>query len=308
MTVYYPYFRSKTYECKAVANAAHVMAKNGKITPIFEPVKVNSSPLISRAAKFQAAGLRVAVVLNPQVGELVGSVSAPANILASMRAAGGQVSKGWIVDQLTSLSDVTALAGDALPIVFVHRGVPTDPHVTAALVAFPSAEHLFHEGTTSVVHIQGFPPANRALLRDGFQAQVRNSAYPPQSFFSDLHLTYKGAGYSGFGDFQIVGTDYSLGGGPAYAVAIHVTEDAGTMIICNHFISTTNLTVANPGGKFAEAVKALAQYVAAHPGKIDQSTACQEFLAHYQSGHFPGLGDVKRLSIQHHLELMSTIV
>lgn len=51
----------------------------------------------------------------------------------------------------------------------------------------------------------------------------KNADYPPIEEFSDLHITFGEEGMDGFGDFLIVGDDYTEGGGPAYAVAIHLT-------------------------------------------------------------------------------------
>jgi len=79
---------------------------------------------------------------------------------------------------------------------------------------------------------------NRILVRNGFKAQKKNAHYPPTEHFSDLHITYPDEGMDGFGDYLIIGDEYKESGGPAYAVAIHLTyldEDDDMNIF--HFIS-----------------------------------------------------------------------
>lgn len=305
---YYPYLRAKTYDVKAALNAAPTLAKNGKILPIFEPVSDPSTTLVKHASAFGKSGLAVALVLNPLVGELIGSGAKTLKMLNDMQAAGANVLPAFAVAANTTASAVRAFQAQfSTGTVYVHFGVPVAN--VAALLAAGSGTHVFMNNATSSAHQAGFGKSPRVLLSDGFQAQSKNAAYPPQSFFGDLHLTYSSLGYDGFGDFAIVGYKFTTSGGPAYAVAIHMTEDFQKQgIFCNHFLSTSNQTPTDPAGKFGEAVAALARYCAQHPGKLDFSQGCKELLQHHNAGTFPGLGSVKRMAVQHHLELMSTLV
>jgi len=156
-----------------------------------------------------------------------------------------------------------------------------------------------------------FKDGQAVLIRDGFRKK-KNSEYvdPDVEHFSDLHLTYKDEGMSGFGDFLTVGDGYAEGGGPAYAVAIHLTfidDDSDSSMFIRHFVSDTNLTPADPAGKFSEALGKLAIAVRAPRSKILVTNAVREFLALHDRGHYPGLGYVKKLSMRHHLELMAEI-
>lgn len=308
MAKYFPYLRAKTFDLIAVERASGPLVANGKIMPILEPVRVATGPLLRRAAAFGAAGLSVSLVMNPQVGELYGNPQATVQLLAGMRGAGATVVPVLIVHSQLHAPEVQAFRAHVQhgAAIYLHFDVPSPPVVTAIRASAPTA-HVFLDGATSSAHQTAFQ--NRALLRDGFSAQVRNASYPAQSFFSDLHLTYATLNFVGFGDFATIGGRYVEGGGPAYAVVIHMTEDRQNQgVYCNHFLSSSNATTANPGGKFGQAVATLAAYSQAHPGRIDFSTSCQELLRHHANGHFPGLGDIKRLSIQHHLELMARLV
>ena len=151
---------------------------------------------------------------------------------------------------------------------------------------------------------------NKILLRDGFQRKI-NRDYPELEFFSDLHVTYEDEKINGFGDFLIVGDDYSDSGGPAYAVAIHLTfidkEQYGGMYVY-HFVSDTQHTPKNPAGKFAEALNKLVHKVNEENSKIYKSTAISEFLKLYKQQHFPGLAYVKKLSMKHHIETLAEVL
>ena len=92
--LYYPFFRAKQNEVIAVADLAATLARNGKVLPIFEPVKVSSPTLVNHATKFAAAKLTVGLILNPQVGELVGSTAQTTQLLGHMRAKGATVLPG----------------------------------------------------------------------------------------------------------------------------------------------------------------------------------------------------------------------
>lgn len=76
MAKYFPFLRAKQFDLKAVERAAAALVQNGDIMPILEPVRVATTNLVRRAARFAAAGLEVGLVMNPQVGELSGNPQA----------------------------------------------------------------------------------------------------------------------------------------------------------------------------------------------------------------------------------------
>ncbi len=113
----------------------------------------------------------------------------------------------------------------------------------------------------------------------------------------------------GFGDYLIVGDEYSESGGPAYAVAIHLTylgNDDDMFVY--HFISDQTDSPTDPGGKFLEALKKLVKEINKPKSLIFKSRACQEYQDLYQKKHYPGLGTVKKLSMQHHIELIADFI
>jgi hypothetical protein len=135
-----------------------------------------------------------------------------------------------------------------------------------------------------------------------------NREYPDVEFFSDLHATYSDEGMDGFGDFLIVGNEYSETGGPAYAVAIHLTfidSNKDNEMHIYHFKSLRQDDPKDPAGKFAEALEKLVDAVQKDNTQISKTSAVEEFLRLHQKGHFPGLGYVKKLSMKHHIETLA---
>ncbi|NQT13435.1 MAG: sce7725 family protein, partial [Planctomycetes bacterium] len=147
------------------------------------------------------------------------------------------------------------------------------------------------------------------LVRDGCVAQKRNSDHPDlPEFFSDLHITYPDESVDGFGDFLMVGGDYTEGGGPAYTVAIHLTfidNDNDNAMHIQHFKSDRQDTPKDPAGKFQEALNKLVATVQKPDSKFYGTEAIVEFCDLHTRGHFPGLGYVKKLSMKHHIETLA---
>lgn len=129
----------------------------------------------------------------------------------------------------------------------------------------------------------------------------------PDSQFSEEHLFYKEDGYKGFSDFLIIGDNYSETGFLPYAIAIHLSYvEKDNKIRIKHFVSDSNEDTSDIGGKFAEANKKLVEWCNAN--NIDETIAIGEFKSLYNSGHFPGLGSIKKLSIKHHIELVKNLI
>ncbi len=110
----------------------------------------------------------------------------------------------------------------------------------------------------------------------------------------------------GFGDFLIAGNGYSESGGPAYTVAIHLTYlDEDDLMNIYHFKSDRNDTPTDPAGKFVEALNKLIVEVEEEGSPVYQGEAYRQYKKFYDEGHYPGLGFVKKLSMQHHIEVLS---
>jgi hypothetical protein len=143
------------------------------------------------------------------------------------------------------------------------------------------------------------------LIRDNFIRQERNSDYPTEAeHFTDMNTQAGNLENINWGDYSIIGDEFSEGGGAALAVAIHhihKSEDTGALEI-SHFLSEDQETTANVNGKIIQAVKNLV-------GNLDNllpndTCACNIYREMAATEHSHGLGYLKRLAILHHLEIM----
>jgi hypothetical protein len=305
--MYYPYFRGKQYELIAIRENAERMSQ-ANIVPIIEPVKENLSGLIRALESLVNHNCRFVLIANPQCGELCNTATSFINDLLAHTLIGyDNFSLGYIVNTETSLDAILQFCETVShEVSIVHYGFPRGRELAAKLnnLRVVSA-HIFVEENCSRLYRKHFK-CKKILIRDGFIIR-KNREHPEVEHFSDLHITYKDEGLKGFGDFLIVGDDYNETGGPAYAVAIHLTyidQDEDDDMFVKHYVSDRTMSPVDPGGKFLEALRKLVIDVRNADSKIYRSEAVKEFLKYHKRGHYPGLGYVKKLSMQHHIELI----
>ncbi|HBX76493.1 MAG TPA: hypothetical protein DEG43_02495, partial [Acidimicrobiaceae bacterium] len=150
----------------------------------------------------------------------------------------------------------------------------------------------------------------RSSQKSPFPAEDRNSDYLPklESMFTEDHLFYEEEGWYGFSDYVTIGEPYSESGFTPRAVAIHWTYEpiVGSPIMIRHFTSFSNHdSTADVGGKFLEAAGKLVSFLDAEG---IHTHASEVMRTHFYDGTYPGLGIVKKLSVQNHLELVSGIL
>jgi len=305
---YFPLLRGKQFELVSLRENSELISA-WDISPIIEPVRDSLPPLIRALRALDEAGASAWVIANPVVGSLKGKQLHEEQSELS-RLVEESANIGWIYQ----VSDESHLAGLANFLENVGGGVLHHGKVASAEVAaameggrVPAPAFNFYREQCGDRYRSKFGGIPAVAIEDGFKKQPKNSLYPEDEVFSDLVLVYRGRGFIGFGDYLVVGDDYSEGGGPALAVAIHITyknaNDDGAVHI-KHFVSDSNDTPENTAGKFKEALDKLVAAVLVDGSMISRTSAINEFIDLSNSGHFPGLGYVKKLAIQHHLELM----
>ena len=191
---------------------------------------------------------------------------------------------------------------------FIHAGFASAKALVENL-GRPTKDqrHIFFDRFCGKLYQKHFKGAHRVLLKDGFEKK-RNRDYEFVEPFSDLHATFPEEGMDGFGDFLIVGDDYIESGGPAYAIAIHLTfidPAQDDVMKIYHFISDRQDTPLDPAGKFAEALAKMIETLDSHESNLLETDAVEEFRSLHNKGHFPGLGYVKKLSMNHHIETLA---
>lgn len=308
---YHPYFRGKQYELICVKENAGLLAKSG-FCPVIEPVKNDVGSMLRCLSEIKDKGGRAYVVANPGCGALKGGLEDEFKEKISAIVEGSE-GLSWIYRAQGVEEQSIGLLAAELPLLHDRSADASTIRAIADSAGASFNPNIFIDTKDSgPLYRRNFKAGSRILIRDGFRKK-KNSEYldPDIEHFSDLHITFKDDGMQGFGDFLTVGDEYSEGGGPAYAVAIHLTfvdEDSDSSMFIRHFVSDSNLTPADPAGKFSEALDKLAAAVRRSNSKIAKTKAVLEFLDLHDRGHYPGLGYVKKLSMQHHIELMASVL
>lgn len=110
----------------------------------------------------------------------------------------------------------------------------------------------------------------------------------------------------GIGDYQTVGDSYKEGGGQPFVVTLHITRNTPQGVITQHYSSITDSTIRGDAPlKFTEACDLLVTSPLVRPL---MSTGMTMYRNWHAAGFFPALGPPKQASIQHHIELLSSLV
>ena len=306
--MYYPYFRGKQNELIVIRENAELI-KSANFIPIIEPVKESVNPLKRALDAIIKVNGKAILIANPQYGDHHDNGNAIEELLANDYT-NENIAIGLIASERSDITEMRAICQkfDGRDMAFIHTGF-TDAKLLIDQLQISEGKHthIFDEDFCVKLYRKHFEKSQRILLRDGFKRR-KNREHPELEVFSDLHATYLEDRMNGFGDFLIVGDDYSESGGPAYAVAIHITfidEEKDNLMLIHHFVSDRQDSPADPGGKFLEALDKLNVAVTQDDSKILRTAAIEEFLSLHQKKHFPGLGYVKKLSMQHHIETMA---
>ncbi|MFM0619425.1 sce7725 family protein [Paraburkholderia nemoris] len=307
--MYHPYFRGKQFELITIRETAGLLAASGFV-PIIEPVKETLNGLNRALKAICEANGKAIVIVNPYHGDHAEDGAGISSLLKDGFLDKDGITAGILLKDGMTLDGVLEYYEEHKEHspTFVHAGF-TEPKALAEKLGngLETTQHVFFEKHCGKLYRKHFKGSRRVLVRDGFQRR-RNADHPPVEEFSDLHATYEEEDMDGFGDFLTVGDDFSEGGGPAYAVAIHLTfidPDRDDVMYIYHFLSTTNDTPTDPAGKFGQALDKLIAKLDSGKSMLLEGDAIKEFRDLHAKGHFPGLGHVKKLSMKHHIETLA---
>ncbi|WP_415061284.1 sce7725 family protein [Bdellovibrio sp.] len=308
--MYFPYFRGKQYELITLREMAADLAGNS-IVPILEPVRENHAGLQRCISELRKADVPFVLIINPKHGDFKNDNRVLVDDIVNGELKGYEnFQVGYLIHSDSELSDIISalIPFSDRKLALVHYGYPDGAVLANELntkkVTLESNIFIAgHCGTLYRRHFKGSAKSS-VLIKDGFKKE-KNADYPQDEEFSELHLTYEDKGVNAFGDFLTVGDDYSESGGPAYAVALHLTYFRKDEVInIKHFVSDRTDSPVDPAGKFLEALQKLVYEVESPGSLVLETSSVREFKQLYSDGHFPGLGYVKKLSMKHHLELM----
>jgi hypothetical protein len=317
--MYFPYLRGKQFELLALRELSELLHSNrAKISPIIEPIK-ELPTFKSTIASLNKLDINFTLIFNPAVGNLSKKrLKEPvfeylAGLLGDCR--NYQIgllldprSYNWIEPMLDANSCLQTLRPKG--ITFIHNEMRDDFRDTERDFneRWETAYNVVNFKNTSRRYYKHFPPPTVVSQDDYFLCLDKNADYLKQdeSQFSEEHLYFREEGFAGFSDFLTIGENFSEGGFLPYAVAIHLSyADAEKKIRIKHFVSDSNDDTTDVAGKFAEANGKLIKWC---NERNKTSLAIEEFRRLGQSGHFPGLGSVKKLSIMNHIELVLSLI
>lgn len=299
--MYLPYLRGRQYELLALRELLERSLIGSHIIPIVEPVKL-SSTLSKTLDTFVQAEKDLAVVCNPKVGALIGEANQPTDFLDGVINQ-PSIIKAHIVNDRSQL-ELARLFDQGVKrqeIILINSSRNSMDHYPPDFLDVPPRYNLMPYDSSFMRKLR----KNRVVLEDKFEKRLRNVDYldAEDESFSEAHLYYKDDGFVAFSDYSIVGREYSESGFAPFAVAIHIVYFAADSTLrVKHFLSDSNDDISDPAGKFYEAVSKLVQW---SRGQRIQSLALRIFEDHYSKGTYPGLGTVKKLSLMHHIEIMS---
>lgn len=306
--MYHPYFRGKQYELMTIRECADILASS-EFVPIIEPVKKNINGLVKAIASMIDAEGDLVLIVNPKHGDHAEDSEEILSLLDDDYSDENHVKVGILLDENITIEHVLALCDRfrSRSVYIIHDNFNDVKELAVQLSDLDQQDirHVFLDNHGRLYRSR-FRDTFRIVMHDGFEKK-RNKDYTDIELFSELHVTYSDIA-DGFGDFLIVGDDYSTSGGPAYTVAIHLTfidPDEDDVMYVYHFKSDRQDTTADPAGKFAEALDKLVVEVNRSDSKIFRSNAVEEYLTLHRTGHFPGLGYVKKLSMNHHIETLA---
>ena len=305
--MYYPLLRARQFELIALRELALEEIIQRFVVPILEPVKESNNNLINAARIFGEKNLPVYIIVNPLIGEIPGDNPHYINLLSEInnveiriafhyRGNSNYILKAIAENNFENCMVICPTDTTIEDVSFIT--LITHAAISAVCVESPGRNRSLHRFMRSL---------GKAYIRmdDLFEKQINNSAFLDitEHRFSEEHLYYSQEGFTGFGDYTVLPSEYIDGGSTPRAVVIHLTYlKNDSEIWIRHFTSNTNDSIANVQGKFGEA----AHKAVAFCREFNlTNSAIKELEEYYDTQHYPGLGILKKISIKNHLIVVS---
>ena len=317
MVKYYPYLRGKQYELLALRAMCEELSieELSKLHPIIEPVKRADcdTPMITALSAMQTKGVAFAYIMNPQSGDFENNtlIFFSEEIKSKLNE-----NRGWM--------PAFILNGDANYLERQVSHIVTENQFEKIILVLPKNEEvskwnglISRNETHTIVCCDSDSRStmrqvrryNKDIVRldDCFQAETRNKDFrgKEDQRFNDNVAFYEEDGYAGFGDYTTLPGSFVKGGMLPWVVAIHMTYNKNEEEVwIHHFLSETNDNgTENIQGKFREAAEQIKRFFE-QQYPHDVTPAINKLHQYVVDGHYPGLGTLKKISIEHHITLM----
>ncbi|MDD1509550.1 sce7725 family protein [Pseudomonas sp. CNPSo 3701] len=305
--MYYPILKAKRHELSSVVELSSAI-KPVNFRPVLEPVNGGLAPLIKTIEKLYSNLVIPLVVINPSQGDF--SKVSSAGLYSDLQSDSRSANKFLPCVKIKDATDIVSLS---LLLIYPSAAVYLESNISSSSLGQISKAPLVllnsQKNDPAIVSAIG----SVVVYSDSFAKRKRNADYGQVSYYSGAHTSYhQAANVIGFGDFTIMGEEYTGSGGPAYVVAIHasyIESNGNNTMYVRHFCSSSDSEItANTPGKYKEALKELIMFDKANPGVFDKTLGMSEFYDSYSTNHFPGLGLVKEMSIKHHIETICNFI
>ena len=299
--MYYPYLRGKQYELIALRELIEKNLISDKIVPIVEPI--TASPYLLKFMDiYVKANRNFGIIQNPEYGTFL-----------------QEIERNEKREYKEKFSSFFTASQYCLPVFIFNKNIDRIEPLSVeqksiavcveedVISSIPELEPKYNIDRFMIPDERIFKreiTGNKILMADNFKKQQRNADYAnsDDDFFSDDHLYFTEENYKGFSDFSIIGKEYTESGFAPYAVAIHMVYfDREKKLRVHHFVSNSNDDYGDTPGKLEEALEKLVT-----SSLIRSDTyAYNELKRFYDNRIYSGLGVIKKLSLMHHIELLS---
>ncbi|MCH5138162.1 sce7725 family protein [Clostridiaceae bacterium UIB06] len=305
--MYLPYLRGRQFELLALRELLEKKLLGNKIIPIIEPIKLTST--LTKTLKVYSTNKKsIGIIMNPKVGNFkldVKKLKDTDKDNATLKSLFDSIKEENIIKAYIMTHKILEkLKGKDEKNKFIIINNSRD-NINCYFDAYSDEYPLFTLIPDDRAFRRGVK-SGKILFGNKFKKRERNVDYikDDDEFFSDDHLFFNEEGYEGFSDYSVVGEEFNESGFAPLAVAIHIVYfDNKRNLRIKHFVSDSNEDINDPAGKFGEALEKLVFWIGQE--KTPLTEALKQFKELYDTGKYPGLGTVKKLSIMHHIELIN---
>lgn len=315
--MYFPYLFGKQRELLAVRAVAQEFPGSQHVAPVVEPVKVDSATLRKTLEVCREQEFCVFLAMNPSLLDF-SQLSREAaynwgSTLLEGLGASAYIKPTFIVGEATRSSDLRRFLRDYgsqdVGVVVRDLGIAPSDLALELAAAREGVRIFFHGAEPSRGTVAALGKGRCVWVEDRFPHKKRNADYAGRNPFTDRHLLWGKSGYGGFSDFTVLPSTVTKGGGPAGAVAVHLTYielgHPAREVYVEHFVSDRkDQTERDDPGKMMEALRKYLKALKRTSTSFGLTQAANDYRSRAVRDDPPTLAVNKGLQVAHHIELM----
>lgn len=291
---YYPYLRGRQAELQLLGKMAEEQLFSSNIVPIIEPVRDHALTLRTME-KLCRAQQTFYLVDTPKVGQYYLSEQPKypyEDFFAEPQC-------------LRALHYTGQTAFSAEPDLLIY---PFDFLASRKLA--PPADFCGKQLLPALAQPAALPPERLIVGESPFHFQkLADYQKTPDEFFSNTLMYFDHKTLAGVSDFLLGPARYIEKSYPRPGLVLHLTyQDPFGNLRIRHFVSAVIDSFQAPKERFFEAMTQVRQWCARHPLYAPKTAALRELDDYFARRAFPGMPGIKRLTWQHHLEVIAALL